>query len=1392
MKRPWAHSKFWTLFLIFLAWVLASVLPSIAGEFWVSQKKQILASVEKSFGASLSYASLSSNILESLDFHNVRLMNAKRVVFQATEVRIFWNWGAILQAHWDDSIAKIQIVHATVDLDQTEDAQLIQRVQNLLNTSGTTSSPLPPIEVFNLSGTWHSSQGTFGLDQAFITLKKNEGEFEIDFRTALKAQLTPALSGINSASARLSGVLFVDTAFRDWVLKAHADAVENNLFDLGPFSFQFEKTPTVLRFSKTQDNQPLDLSVLLSQQHLLVRLNADQYRFSRWIHWKSSPIVASWLATRWTGKASLNWDTSSGDWSAQLEGRAAFDTPLLPQGSSFQGKIVGNPHKIEFSQAHFQTPDLEVRFDGDVLTKNWLPEGKLEIQKNDVNGIGRLGGSLDLKRQEDQCLFEGQNWALNRLGLSGIRGSLRGGPSAWVYNLKFGLSDFSEAQLALSGSFNAVNHDFSLTYQLAHIPLEALATKAAVKPVDPALAGVLAGWQASVRGALGQAAGNSVLYPASWQLFDTNDPGRQLNFSLSYQNKVLSVVDLSLKWNDQLFQGQVVLDFADSHRFKANSSWVLWGKTLEVNASYDVETQRLIWGGPSGIAGVLEKNFGGWQSSFQFQDFPLPDGAQLSFQGSSNGGAHGTWASVNWGRLTGFYPVSHQPYSVDWDAEVRPGQWIAHILSWKDAWENDQGSIEGSWGTLDQPWKIRVGIFSPQGEVLSSKVNILLGRAVAADFHWEHSPLARFFSQPWSGGGKGRATLSWSKNSGLLWNADLESQGSYYGTDPVSFSMNASGNGVKTEVNSFRAKWRSVQISDGRFLWDNQHNYWSWSSRQTIDLGEKKWSWTGMGEGHSLSEGAGFETRYAWSQALLGSRRLADGSLTLSSKNNLWDLSSSDKVIQIDGSSDDSVRVEIHSPGGLSVSAEGTWTSGVLDFEVTSFRIPLDQAGEWLNSDLFRMKSGALIGSFHLEGPWTDPNVTGDAMFKRLVFQNLYLNQLVGPIDAPIEFRNKTITMPAINIAPQGQVWTLDAQLHLDHGVPDQFLIHLVTGGLSLLPVHYPLTGVDVEGWVSGSVTIQGDNYAATILADLTLQNAQIHLITSPEVTGSYYGVNVNLHLKTGHKVEFVWPDPNLPLVDAIAAVDQKLNIEYNERTSQFSMVGKIDLRAGEINYVSQSFQIQEGRLTFQETQDSFDPYLDVMAQLRVRESDGPVIVQLRANGPLSQFFPRFSSIPYKTPEELQQIVGSTLALPSDNSSAPLLNSAVSVASDFGSGFLLRPFEESVKKNFGLDLFTIRTELLGKALAHSAVSSSTPGYLDNTSVFFGKYLGDDLFLQGDLNFHQDQIVGGVQTSGLNVDPEIQLAFNTPFFLLNWTLTPQHPQNLFVTDNSVTFSWNWSY
>jgi hypothetical protein len=276
----------------------------------------------------------------------------------------------------------------------------------------------------------------------------------------------------------------------------------------------------------------------------------------------------------------------------------------------------------------------------------------------------------------------------------------------------------------------------------------------------------------------------------------------------------------------------------------------------------------------------------------------------------------------------------------------------------------------------------------------------------------------------------------------------------------------------------------------------------------------------------------------------------------------------------------------------------------------------------------------------------------------------------------------------------------------------------------------------------------------------------------------------------SGRKVEFLFPNENFPVLKAVLATNQTVNIHWNEAANDLAILGKILLKTGELNYLSQTFSLKEGSITFNEDETGIDPLLNVRAELKTRTDSGLVTITLRGEGNLSNFNPRFSSIPYRTPEELQRLVGSTLAVPGDYAQQDGVKTAISLASDVGTSFLLKPFEDSIKKNFNLDLFSVKTELLKKSLLSQNTPLGASDYLDNTRLFFGKYIGDELFLQGSLAFLQNTVPAA--GASLLVEPEISLDFQTPFFLLNWTLQPLHPETLFVSDNTVTFKWDWSY
>jgi hypothetical protein len=115
-------------------------------------------------------------------------------------------------------------------------------------------------------------------------------------------------------------------------------------------------------------------------------------------------------------------------------------------------------------------------------------------------------------------------------------------------------------------------------------------------------------------------------------------------------------------------------------------------------------------------------------------------------------------------------------------------------------------------------------------------------------------------------------------------------------------------------------------------------------------------------------------------------------------------------------------------------------------------------------------------------------------------------------------------------------------------------------------------------------------------------------------------------------------------------------------------------------------------------------------------------------------------------------------------------------------------------------MFSFHTQLIQNLVAER-VFGTTINALDNTSLSLGKYLGNDLFLEMLVRLQQPQIPVSVLTpSGgllgasteLQADFELSIQWATPFFLMNWSFEPQHPETMFLSDNSLSFSWRISY
>ena len=137
-----------------------------------------------------------------------------------------------------------------------------------------------------------------------------------------------------------------------------------------------------------------------------------------------------------------------------------------------------------------------------------------------------------------------------------------------------------------------------------------------------------------------------------------------------------------------------------------------------------------------------------------------------------------------------------------------------------------------------------------------------------------------------------------------------------------------------------------------------------------------------------------------------------------------------------------------------------------------------------------------------------------------------------------------------------------------------------------------------------------------------------------------------------------------------------------------------------------------------------------------------------------------------------------------------LLALAGGAVSQFG---LVGPMERGVRESFGLDLFSIRTDILSNLLRAPLDVPSRPDLRDSTTtIVVGKFIGDDLFFEGRMRVGS----GNASATSELRDLELSLEWATPFFLLEWSLLPSMTEpsisSLFQTGNEVSLSWRFTY
>jgi hypothetical protein len=456
------------------------------------------------------------------------------------------------------------------------------------------------------------------------------------------------------------------------------------------------------------------------------------------------------------------------------------------------------------------------------------------------------------------------------------------------------------------------------------------------------------------------------------------------------------------------------------------------------------------------------------------------------------------------------------------------------------------------------------------------------------------------------------------------------------------------------------------------------------------------------------------------------------------------------------------------------------------------------------------LTGGYVKASLDIRGSLDDPEFFGMARGTSVGLRvPNFITRDIRPIPFNIVLDGNEIRFGPIPATVGGGAGIVEGWFRFDRWIPNIFSIDIHVPRDTPIPFGFDLTGFLAQGDASGRLQLSMENLVFGISGELYANNTEIGFNTDeinrlegPDIfSQGLLPVTLNLEISTGPTVEFLWPSSDFPILRANPDMGTVVRVSADTQTKLFTLNSDVKIRSGEIFYFERSFYIRQGTLSFHENELQFAPRLTARAESRDRTNEGPVTISMIVeNAPLLSFTARFESNPPLSQMEIFGLLGQNLTgTDVDESTGGIQRAFLNSSSDLLAQFtVVRRLERYVRNFLHLDMFSIRTQLLQNAVFMAAGLRQNPvdrnsgvgNYFDNTTVFFGKYIGADMFIQSMLSFRYDE--NKTTSGGLNFEPDIGVELQSPLFNIRWDFIPAHPENWYIDDNSITLLWSKSF
>ncbi|MDP3179701.1 MAG: translocation/assembly module TamB domain-containing protein, partial [Spirochaetaceae bacterium] len=501
---------------------------------------------------------------------------------------------------------------------------------------------------------------------------------------------------------------------------------------------------------------------------------------------------------------------------------------------------------------------------------------------------------------------------------------------------------------------------------------------------------------------------------------------------------------------------------------------------------------------------------------------------------------------------------------------------------------------------------------------------------------------------------------------------------------------------------------------------------------------------------------------------------------------------------------DGSFDAAIGAPLPISLTASGKTDGVTIDANVRGLDFGLTALTPFIPPSIMIIEEGKAQGSGHIRGLLADPEIDGEFKLAGVVLRVPdWLVDKVGPFDAPILTDGRTViaVSPAMKVG--AATVAARAECVLDHWTPVGLKGTIKSAAGPKVKLKTVLLGIQAQGDANLDFKASLDGDVVNLDGDVSLDKAVV--VVSPEtIAGAPPGppgeaptlfLALTTRLRFGRGAQVFFPSREFPIVAGYAEPSSALAISYSQADEDFSVRGDISLRGGDVFYIQRNFFLKSAKISFNENTTRFDPRVTVLAELRDRNDEGPVLVTLRAdNAPISSFKPRLISDPPMTEAQIAALLGANLFGLDEDSQLDIRHALISGTEFIPQLNVIKSFERKVRELLGLDIFYLRTRMLQRWLIDLSFNEmsgvNTLGhYLDETSAYAGKYLSDSIFAHGAARLREDPLAA---SGALRLDWEAGVEFDTPYGLVQWTIAPSNPNTLFITDQSLSLSWRLAY